>query len=1019
MKRIFCLFGIAAMALSVVMCKPEEKPGPDVNNITEDGFYVVGEATGLSEVTAALTMANGINEANNQTPREGMYEKYIVLQSGKDFTLAYVNGGQQTAYGATLSEFKADLSDPVYDSNPADAVFKGKLVVGDSAPKMTVSKTGLYHIVLDLNKAGDLDDAQIVLCPVTMGVRGGMNSWGFDALEASTPSNDGITFTLSGQEMAAGAEFKFAYNSAWKITLDKEGKVKANTNLGQDCKPGGGNIAVTEGAGAYKITLTYKLAAGDIANSFSYKTELESASSAPETMYMIGQQFGDWKWEDPGVVELSGIPSGVGYFWCTRYFEADKGFKFCSTKAWNGDFTGAGTAGYTVNDGNCWVPADGFYTVFVNGNDNSVEVYPAEVYGIGSAWGNDAWDFNAPDIVKFQPDGKTLKATVTNTGEVRISSKILPSAPIDGLCTPNGWLDWWKTEFIFFDGKIAYRGAGGDQERVTVEAGKTIVLDFNAGTAEVVDGGTPPAGDGIKTAEEFIAWLADPSKDIELGADIDLTGKSVVPATEFKGNLDGKGKTITVKDLTCPLIPLTSGSVKNVTFAGSFSATPGDDKLLLAPIGKSTGEIENVTNKATVTVTGAAGTGGATLAGVVAEAYGPVKGCKNEAKISANASGKDTWSIVVAGVAGFVGAPIEGCDNSGEVSLVAGSPLGRTKGMTEISMKYDPVSSVAGVVAYAVSDADHAVTVKDCNNTGKISFTYDGLHSASSPVSRSAVCGVVANTGGDVTNCHNKGEIHSTMVAPDRSTAFSAPNIILHASGVTGVDYFVKKIKNTTDDQNETSVIDCTNSGNIYADSDLTASNNTVGGISAWPAGEKASVTVIKNCVNSGNIYIKGLLKVRVGGIAGGTNSIEDCKNTGNIEVENADAASVFGLINGFHTQTHTLKNCEATGTIKCAVAVNGLGGLCGGIGNVENTVCEGCKVNATIESSATEQVGLIVGHLNGNSKNITIGTTDSPVKVAGTLNGVKATSNNFKTLLHHAKNYKEGVHTFNAVFGE
>ena len=161
MKKIFSIFGIAAMALSVVMCKPEEKPGPDVNKITEDGFYVVGEATGMSEVTADLSMAIGINEAAGQSTRDGMYEKYIVLQSGKEFTLAYVNGGKETAYGAELAEFKPEALEGIYQDNPADPVFKGKLVVGESAPKMKVSKTGLYHIVLDLNKASDLSDAQI------------------------------------------------------------------------------------------------------------------------------------------------------------------------------------------------------------------------------------------------------------------------------------------------------------------------------------------------------------------------------------------------------------------------------------------------------------------------------------------------------------------------------------------------------------------------------------------------------------------------------------------------------------------------------------------------------------------------------------------------------------------------------------------------------------------------------------------------------------------------------------------
>ena len=487
MKKLFYFIGIAAMAFAVAACQ-EDKPNVDVNNITEDGFYVIGEATGQAQVTAALSMAKGINEAKDQTLREGMFEKYIVLQGGKDFTLTYVNGGKQTAYGATLAEFKPAELTGIYDSNPADKVFKGKLVIGDAAPKMKVEATGLYHIVLDLNTANDLADAQILLCPVTMGVRGGMNSWGFTAFEATEAKNEGITFTLTGQNLADGGEFKFAYNSAWKITLDEAGAVKANTNLGKDCVPGGENIAVTEGAGAYKIVLTYKLAAGDIKNSFKYEITQESKSETPTTMYMIGQDFGGWDWNNAGVAELVPVWGKEGAFWCTRYFTTN-GFKFCAEKAWNGDFTGLGAdEGYTVADGNCFVPAEGFYTVYVNLIDKVLEIKPAEVYGIGDAWGANAWDFNAEDPVKFEAEGDKMVATVTNnSAAVRLASKVMPTTKVDG-CVDGGWFDWWKTEFVYFDGKIAYRGGGNDQERVAVEAGKKMIIDFNAGTVTLEDG---------------------------------------------------------------------------------------------------------------------------------------------------------------------------------------------------------------------------------------------------------------------------------------------------------------------------------------------------------------------------------------------------------------------------------------------------------------------------------------------------------------------------------------------------
>ena len=496
MKKFFWFFSVAAMAISVASCDPKKEEPKPLDDITEDGFYVIGEATGKTEVSGILAMAKGINEwgsddlgIKSQQVRDGMFEKYIVLEGGKEFTLAYVNGGQKTAYGANLKAFKPEAIEGDYADNPADGWFVGKLEVGESAPKMKMEKTGLYHIVLDLNNDKLLTDAQILVSPVTWGVRGGMNSWNFTALEATAPSNDGITYTLSGQKLADGGEFKFAYNGGWKILLGKSADgtkyVKANTNLGKDCKPGGDNIAVTEGAGAYKITLTYKLTAGDVAKSFSYTITQESKSETPTTMYMIGQDFGGWDWGNAGVAELVPVWGKEGAFWCTRYFTTN-GFKFCALKEWNGDFTGLGNdSGYTVADGNCFVPEAGMYTVYINLLDKVLEIKPAEVYGLGDAVFTGGWDFDTAQKCEIE-DGKAVIVT-KGAGELRLASKVMPTTKVEG-CGDFGWYDWWKTEFIFFDGKIAYRGGGNDQERVQIEAGKKIIIDFNAGTVEVADG---------------------------------------------------------------------------------------------------------------------------------------------------------------------------------------------------------------------------------------------------------------------------------------------------------------------------------------------------------------------------------------------------------------------------------------------------------------------------------------------------------------------------------------------------
>ena len=205
MKKLF--FALCALALIVTACKEPVKP---IDLDVEDGVYVFGEATGFDKVDALLLMANGINEAKDQTARDGMFEKYIVLEGGKEFSLLWLNAGTQTYYGANLAEFTPAETSGIYADNPATAIYKGKLEIGESAPKMKMATTGLYHIVLDLNKNNDLSDAQILVAPVQWGVRGGMNNWGFTALEATPASNSGITYVLSGQELGNNGDFKFS-----------------------------------------------------------------------------------------------------------------------------------------------------------------------------------------------------------------------------------------------------------------------------------------------------------------------------------------------------------------------------------------------------------------------------------------------------------------------------------------------------------------------------------------------------------------------------------------------------------------------------------------------------------------------------------------------------------------------------------------------------------------------------------------------------------------------------------------
>jgi len=193
----------------------------------------------------------------------------------------------------------------------------------------------------------------------------------------------------------------------------------------------------------------------------------------PDNVYIIGQEFGGWDWSNSAVVEMTPVNGNPGKFWAVRYFaNANDGFKWNTAKAWGSDFYSLGTdAGFTTHDGNAFVSAAGFYIVLVDYTINKITIEPAQVYGIGNCFGG--WNTGQ---YPFVADGNVMKFTTTNDGELRIYANS-SAAGVGG--------DWWRMEFVILDGKIAYRGNGGDQTRATVAAGKVVSLDFNNGTGTI------------------------------------------------------------------------------------------------------------------------------------------------------------------------------------------------------------------------------------------------------------------------------------------------------------------------------------------------------------------------------------------------------------------------------------------------------------------------------------------------------------------------------------------------------
>ena len=302
--------------------------------------------------------------------------------------------------------------------------------------------------------------------------------------------------------------FKIRHNCSWADAdvYGAEDGFTAEPGVAFTAVQPGGNISVEPGN--YKVTFNPET-----------KEVLIGESKYPEHLYMIGEEFGGWKWDSDGVVEMvpvvyqpdwgASCNNSEAQFWTVRYISAGKGFKFSPVRDWGSDFWGLTyNDGFTEAGGNCTVSEDGIYLIHVDLKNEKVHVEPARVYGIGSCFGG--WDA-AMEGALFQADGKVLKATTQDEGDIRmyVESAISTS-------------DWWTREFIFFDGLIDYRGddeGQGDQARVNVLKGQVVTLDFNAGTATVT-------GEG-EVSDDPKAWsLIGTLKGTSWDTDFDLTNTS-------------------------------------------------------------------------------------------------------------------------------------------------------------------------------------------------------------------------------------------------------------------------------------------------------------------------------------------------------------------------------------------------------------------------------------------------------------------------------------------------------------
>lgn len=265
-------------------------------------------------------------------------------------------------------------------------------------------------------------------------------------------------------------------NQYWKIIPQKNidnGEFWAN--------PGVVGVAVDGDASMSGFLVTENAQAGKIEEPGKYIMTIDmmagtySITKQPLELYMTGSNYG-W-----GATWLPMTPcyGSDEDFWTIIYLHEGEQFKFAPQADWGDDFGGQATvndvagANITVDGTNLVAGKAGWYLLYIhNGSERTFTVLQPNVYLIGDTAG----EWNVADSHKFTipttEDGVFESPAFANDAELR-------------MCVSIEGFDWWKTEFIILGGDIAYRGRGGDQERVAVKAGQKAYLNFAKGTGEI------------------------------------------------------------------------------------------------------------------------------------------------------------------------------------------------------------------------------------------------------------------------------------------------------------------------------------------------------------------------------------------------------------------------------------------------------------------------------------------------------------------------------------------------------
>ncbi len=491
------------------------------NSATVTGF-IVSEGAGFSEKGVCYGTATGPTISNSKVAYSGAMTSatYTVSLTGLNYATKYYARayatiiGSGTIYGeeysfttlpvpptvttaavTAITSFTATGGGNVTNNGGASITVRGICYSTKAAPTIADSKTtdgtttgtftssmkGLnanttYYVrAYATNSAGTGYGPEVsfktAALPDAIYALGDGTTAGWDntaAIKISQTTTPGIYEAVLN--LTAGKSLKFiqtlgAWQPQWgQATGGAAGVLGANLGGGSDPDA----ITVPSPSGQYKVTV-------DMA-AMTYKV----VAAYPSALFMIGDGVGDWSWDN---TDLPMIPvnSHPNLFWKIVWMKGSGTFKVFPQKGWDNGIgqpvkdLATPSNLYDFGVENIPVPStSGYYMVVVDYQAKKISVATPTVYLMGNTIGS--WDTSNPAGL----------FTVDNTNSVITVTKTLAADELRLYAWHPWFTDWWQSEFIILNGKIAFRGSGGDQTRVSVTAGShTVSLNFKTGDGSI------------------------------------------------------------------------------------------------------------------------------------------------------------------------------------------------------------------------------------------------------------------------------------------------------------------------------------------------------------------------------------------------------------------------------------------------------------------------------------------------------------------------------------------------------